>query len=108
MALIKCPECSGQVSTAAAACPKCGAPIGSPGIQTPLATIQRTSKQLKAQWALFLVATCIGAVVLIGVATMGETYSDSTRVFRSVGWILTLVGVVGSVTTRIRIWWHHE
>ena len=27
MALIKCPECTNEVSTSAAACPKCGAPI---------------------------------------------------------------------------------
>jgi hypothetical protein len=30
MALIKCPECSNEVSSAAAACPKCGHPIIAP------------------------------------------------------------------------------
>ncbi|MEE8526165.1 MAG: PH domain-containing protein, partial [Thermoanaerobaculia bacterium] len=29
MALIPCPECSNQVSTAAVACPRCGFPVGS-------------------------------------------------------------------------------
>ena len=46
MALVKCPECGNQVSTAAPACPKCGAPIALQGIGAPLATIQQTSKQL--------------------------------------------------------------
>ena len=30
MALIQCPECNGKVSTAAPACPHCGAPFNSP------------------------------------------------------------------------------
>ena len=64
MALVKCPECGNQVSTAAASCPKCGAPIASPGIHTPLATVQRTSKPLKAQGCLSTVVIFIGLAVL--------------------------------------------
>ncbi len=42
MALIKCPECTNEVSTSAAACPKCGAPIHSinESIEIPKGKVQ--------------------------------------------------------------------
>ncbi len=42
MALIKCPECTNEVSTSAAACPKCGASIHSrnESIEIPKGKVQ--------------------------------------------------------------------
>ena len=100
MALIKCSECGNQVSSSAASCPKCGTPIASEGIRTPLATIQRTSKTLKMQGCLGGVLFCIGVGVLV--------YGISTGTGMVVGIALTLIGIVWSLITRIRIWWHHE
>lgn len=37
MALIKCPECSREVSSAAAACPQCGHPINAAPVAVPWA-----------------------------------------------------------------------
>ncbi len=34
MALVECPECGGQVSTLAAACPHCGFPVSGTGGET--------------------------------------------------------------------------
>ncbi len=53
MALINCSECGNQVSSIAASCPKCGAPITSVTtkdfnvIGTQITTVQETSKKLK-------------------------------------------------------------
>lgn len=62
MALVKCPECANQVSEAAVACPKCGAPLATPhrGIPTLLAAPVRPKKG-KALW-LWLIP--VGAVLL--------------------------------------------
>ncbi|MGD9930375.1 MAG: zinc-ribbon domain-containing protein [Mangrovibacterium sp.] len=62
MALIKCPECGNLVSSSATACPKYGAPVASPGIGTPLSTIQQTSKRLKVHIILSSLAFGIGLI----------------------------------------------
>ncbi len=103
MALIKCPECGNEVSTVAASCPKCGAPIASQGIQTPLATVQRTSKPLKAQGCLSVVLLCIGVIIFFVAISPGNT----SGLAMVVGVILALIGAVWAVITRIRVWWHH-
>jgi hypothetical protein len=54
MALIKCHECSGQVSDHARTCPKCGAPV--------IATIKRRQKAF-----LFALVVRLAFAVVIGV-----------------------------------------
>ncbi len=101
MALIRCPECGNQVSTVAASCPQCGAPVASWNIQTPLATIQRTSKPLKLQGCLSMLLLCFGIAVFV-------TASSSAPAVGSMGIFLAIIGAIWVVITRIRIWWHHE
>jgi len=51
MLLINCNECNKEVSSQAACCPHCGAPIAiaqeSKVAGTPLTTVQETSKKLR-------------------------------------------------------------
>ena len=47
MALIKCPECNNDVSTIAASCPKCGAPIASQNGHTAEQTIPKWKVQCR-------------------------------------------------------------
>lgn len=108
MALINCPECNNQVSSTAAACPKCGAPIaeaqGSKSAGAPLTTTQETSKKLKLQMIFASIIFWVGLIWFFGemsTANSGEKPSD--------GAIWTLViGLVWYLVTRFRIWWHHK
>lgn len=66
MALIKCPECAAEVSSAAAACPKCGHPIlrqvqgasglitAAPGTAAPAGATHRANRIVFAVSAIFL------------------------------------------------------
>jgi uncharacterized membrane protein YvbJ len=100
MALIRCPECGNQVSTAAASCPKCGVPISSKGAGTPLSTIQQTSKRLKVHIVLSSVAFWIAAILLL--ASFASEAPSPFAIF------LVLVCMVWYLVTKIRIWWHHK
>lgn len=51
MALIKCPDCKGDVSSAASACPKCARPI--------LIPKPGTNAFIKVSWALLAAAVLI-------------------------------------------------
>jgi len=97
MTLIKCPACGYLVSTEAASCPNCGAPLASKGISTPLGTVQRTGKSLKAQGYLSAVLLVVGFVFL--------AFNDYNS---PIGWFMTLIGAGWAVITRIRIWLHHH
>jgi predicted nucleic acid-binding Zn ribbon protein len=54
MALIKCHECSGQVSDHARTCPHCGAPV--------IATIKRRQKAVLIQIAISIVLALVVGV----------------------------------------------
>jgi len=108
MALINCPECKNQVSSTASSCPKCGAPIaGSTGAGTPLTTTQLTSKRLKMQVVFSALTFWIGLIWLIFaiVAASQGNASDGAPV---VPGIITFIGAVWGITTKLRIWWHHK
>ena len=93
MALIKCPECGYQVvSTEAASCRNCGAPIASKRVSTPLATVQRTSRPFKAQEWLSVVIFIVGFVFL----AINDYNSP-------IGWLITLIGAGWADITLIRI-----
>ena len=68
MALIACRECGGQVSTLAAACPACGAPIAPPAAPRPApAPRQGTNPWMIIGWIILLLlllplATCVAMV----------------------------------------------
>ena len=107
MALIICSDCGNQVSDRASACPQCGAPTGSAAAAvqatgTPLLTTQRTAKRLKLQTVLSVLLTLLGFTVLFTVLAVTPEETPVT------GWLLTLIGAVWFLITRLRIWWHHD
>jgi hypothetical protein len=76
MALIACPECGKQVSTQAATCPACGAPVpgspAAPGPREPVVTAGLLGKVaavigawLVVPWVVRLLAFLAGIVMLI-------------------------------------------
>ena len=99
MALISCPECGHQVSDKAALCPSCGvsiAPdIGREEHEKKLTTTQLTSKSLKMQSALSGGLFIIG--FLIGITSEAALF-----------YFIALFSFIWWLTTRIRIWWHHD
>ncbi|MGI2021694.1 zinc-ribbon domain-containing protein [Shewanella glacialipiscicola] len=106
MALIKCSECSHDVSDKATSCPKCGAPILS--VNETLAagvniqTIQETSKKFKLQQIAAIALFIIGFTMSIS-RVSNPNYELSV-------WpgMFMLVGLVWYVINRFRIWWHHK
>lgn len=108
MALINCPECNNQVSSTAASCPHCGAPIaeatGRKAGRAQLTTIQETSKKLKLHVLLSSIVFWIGVVWLI----VGINAAKQDEELSAIPVILMFVGVVWYVVTRYRIWWHHK
>jgi hypothetical protein len=97
MALINCPDCGKQVSDQAAACLRCGAPIAAPA---PVQTIEQTGKRYKAQLVVGILALLTG-VIMINVGEPGS----ATKVF---GIIITLIGAMMYIFSRIGAWWDHK
>jgi hypothetical protein len=60
MALVKCTECGGQVSTQAVACPKCGAPVRVPDFVPDFGKSFGIGKVLGAIAAVYLAVIVIG------------------------------------------------
>jgi uncharacterized membrane protein YvbJ len=110
MSLISCPECGNQISTLAAACPKCGAPVkkqaGIPLDAPTVAATGLTSKALRKQqlWAALLIIAA--TVAAIAIAHGPNSYSDR---FWGVFWLFALgLGVIWMVVIRVRVWWRHR
>lgn len=106
MALIPCDECGSQVSTRAATCPKCGAPVvpvvkaEQEAIGTPLLTTQLTSKALKKQQ--------VFASLLVLVSIVGALAGSSAYPAVAALCVLGLLGgLIWLLVVRMRIWWHH-
>lgn len=102
MALINCPDCSKRISEHAPTCPGCGAPIARATIGSDgdaLVTTQATAKTLKAQQAISTV------VFLVGMALMFAGSGTDMAMF---GAVIMVLGIIGYVASRLRIWWHHE
>ena len=106
MSTIQCEDCGHTVSTRAAACPACGAPVAEARQQAaagaPLTTTQATSKKLKLQ-LLFAWAAIIVAVVWI-LSAPPEIEGPVSIVPA----LLLTGGFLWLVVTWFRIWWHHK
>jgi len=110
MGLIKCYECGSQVSSAAAACPKCGAPVAQSGasVGAPLMTTQLTSKGLKIQAVISAVIFWIALIWYIFALAIDENgIKISTTAFTFFG-VLLIGSIIWHLITKIRIWWHHK
>ena len=99
--LTTCPECQGQVSSTAATCPKCGAPVSQRDTGTgTINTVQLTGKPLKAQ-VVWSQVTFWGGLVF---ALCAAHYTA----WCVLGWLVCVAGLAWYITTRVRIWWHHK
>ena len=102
MALIECYECKNQISSHAACCPSCGAPVElDSGAGTPLATTQLTSKKFKVHEIYSAILTILGIILLIFFAANGSF------ILLYLGVFITLIGLIWFICTKFRIWWHH-
>ena len=107
MALINCPECQKEVSTSAASCPHCGAPIANAteakraGAQ--LTTTQLTSKKFKGQQVISVLMIIIGGVWLFTVLSQDPVPESGI----GTPTLILTVGLIWFVVVRIRSWWHH-
>ena len=75
MALIHCYECGKEISSLAAACPSCGAPIGSPIIPPPLPTEARPASRAKKVFG-GTIALLTGVVLVLVIR--GVTYQPNS------------------------------
>lgn len=95
MALIKCQDCGGDVSTRATSCPHCGAPIHAetahPAPRNPT-TIERTGKPYK-------LATLIAVLLIVAsiFALIGGADGSAAVMF--------CIGALLFVFARIGAWW---
>jgi uncharacterized membrane protein YvbJ len=94
MSLMKCVECAHDVSSSAAACPNCGAPVNSQGIQTPLTTVQQTSKNLKIHVIIY------NSLIWFGLAFAFVNPLLGIPIF--------FIGIIWCIATKLRTWWHHS
>lgn len=94
MSLINCTECGAQVSDKALSCPKCACPINQSNSKK-VTTIQMTGKDLKIQMIL-AVLTCI-IFFIITIVTQSTLFA-----------VLTAVGLLWIIITKIEIWWYHK
>jgi len=106
MALIPCPECGREISNLAPSCPQCGTPVASKKetqeIRVPLQTIQGTSKKLKGQILICAGMFWGGLFMMFGASSYGDT---GMATFAG---IVAFFGFVFYLSTKARIWWHHD
>ena len=105
MSLMKCPECSNEVSDSALSCPHCGVSIAlakeSIAAGASLTTIQQTSKKFKMHTLIAVLLIIVGVVWIIGNSSDGQSGDGA------IPSLLIFVGLVWFVITRLRTWWHH-
>ena len=88
------PKCGKEVSTQAASCPHCGAPISPP--QEIKVVTERTAKSYKGLLVLSVI------VFLLGFCSVNE--KGDTEI---ASWMM-LLGILGFIVTEIAIWWQHD
>src|SRR6202521_1326516 len=107
MALVPCPECQREISTAAATCPHCGRPM-SPSLSVPQGGMPTTKEETlwrgTPSWALLfgkIVRAALAAVLLPLILYLGYDWLSASpaiqdkhdTIFR-VGWLITFAVVL--------------
>jgi len=98
MPLINCPDCGREVSSNAASCPHCAAPICGQAKKN-VVTIEKTSKPIKGAQA----AGCL--TVILGIIMMGI---GSSKFFSGLGFLLFLAGFMTILVSIFARWWRHD
>lgn len=111
MALIECSECGTEVSSNAAACPKCGNPIvdsaEAKAAGTNVVTNQETAKKFKLQAVLSMVCVIAGALWIILGGDNSTNTGEPEGPNMAAGSMVAL-GFLWYGVNRVRIWWHHK
>ncbi len=110
MSLINCPDCGTDVSSLAAACPKCARPIASqpqPGLPD-VQPIEQTGKQFKRQYLVYKVLLIVG-FILAGISLIALRGADhgAAAISGLLAIPLMLIAAVAGIILQIRTWWHH-
>jgi hypothetical protein len=102
MALIKCPECSGDISDKAAACPHCGYPIGRTAQGAgPVQVIEKTGRGWKA-------VRVLGWLLIVGGVLIVRAGRATPHAGRApVGWWIAGSGLACLITSKAGAWWYH-
>lgn len=92
--LVKCPECSSEVSSAAVACPKCGHPMTSGHVAPPKQKVSHSAGWISL--AAFILASFTPAIlapilVLAGLIFASKELSGGSKVFGGVVLCLSLL-----------------
>lgn len=109
MALINCPDCGGEVSDRADACPNCARPIR--GADTPaegVQTIEDTGKRWKLMRVVSVLAILGGIAVVVIVSSATSAGEDPNTAAVVLGSFTVLGGMALYMWARIGKWWHHK
>jgi len=98
MALVRCPDCSKDISDAAANCIHCGRPLKT--AHPPVQTVELTSKRYKGQQVAGVVALCFGLFIVLA--------SGGNGAGAAIGGLLFVGGLVFWIGGRVGAWWHHS
>ena len=106
MALIKCPECTVEVSSAAKSCPKCAFPISPEnnklGQGGKVQTIELTSKKYKIQ-EIQSVLLIVGGLLLLFVG-----FATKLELLLTLGCLAGLAGIGWRMVIGFQVWWDHK
>lgn len=106
MAIIKCPECSTEVSDKAETCPKCAFPVAdhfNPSPKNRVQTVEQTGKRHKLQMLLSGLTIIIGIIMLVSQVSAAAPSEDTIMW----GFLICIVGVIWLVIVKILSWWYH-
>jgi DNA-directed RNA polymerase subunit RPC12/RpoP len=106
--LILCSECNKEISKSAPVCPHCGfvrfiQPVDySKNIQKETQLVELTSKSLKAEGCLTLVAFVISFTIMIT-----GTILFQSSIMNIIGWIGMLLSGIWMIANSVKTWWYH-
>jgi hypothetical protein len=109
MALTACPECRNEISTMAATCPRCGAPVGQVTDHGPRPDGRGDSTGLTSRRR--KVHTAIAALVVLGssVGLSAQTgRAAGAGVLAIITGLLLAIGLLYYIEVRVRDWWHQK
>jgi hypothetical protein len=101
--LIQCPECSREISSAAASCPHCGCP--------PLLTAHKadvvTEKTSKPYKAALMISVGVMMLGLFGTCASVPTGNASAGAGFAIFFLILFVGLIATVAAKVGAWWEH-